>query len=63
VVPTVDGNDNFENRGGQDVVSGFRSLHTGGCQFLFCDGSVRFLAADIEPRVFVDMSTMMVGTR
>ncbi len=30
----------------------FWSLHPGGCEFLFCDGSVRFLKQTVTPQVF-----------
>jgi prepilin-type processing-associated H-X9-DG protein len=35
-----------------DTVGGFASLHPGGANFAFGDGSVRFLRQTIQPRVF-----------
>lgn len=58
VAPTVDGGDNVHNDGGRDWVSGFRSLHGEGCNFVFCDASVRFLRRSIDPAVFVAYSTI-----
>ncbi len=62
VTPTLDGNDpSGDNAGGQDWGSGFRSLHVGGCNFLFCDGGVRFLQRDVSPTVFRAVSTYLGG--
>jgi prepilin-type N-terminal cleavage/methylation domain-containing protein/prepilin-type processing-associated H-X9-DG protein len=35
----------------------FHSLHPAGCNFLFCDGSVRFIKDTVNPKVFSYLST------
>jgi prepilin-type N-terminal cleavage/methylation domain-containing protein/prepilin-type processing-associated H-X9-DG protein len=42
-------------------VDNFWSLHPGGCNFVFSDGSVRFLKETIDARVFSSLSTRAGG--
>jgi prepilin-type processing-associated H-X9-DG protein len=37
------------------------SLHPGGCNFVFCDGSVQFLKETIDAEVFSSLSTRAGG--
>jgi prepilin-type N-terminal cleavage/methylation domain-containing protein/prepilin-type processing-associated H-X9-DG protein len=42
-------------------VDDFHSLHAGGCNFAFCDGSIRFIKETINPQVFSYLATRNGG--
>jgi len=47
--------------GAYNVACGFKSLHPGGANFLMGDGSVHFLAEDIDYRLFNNLGTRASG--
>jgi prepilin-type N-terminal cleavage/methylation domain-containing protein/prepilin-type processing-associated H-X9-DG protein len=60
--PTIFGVDSSGmNTTGNDFVSGFRSVHTGGANFVLCDGSVRFIRQGTDATTYRALSTMSGG--
>jgi prepilin-type N-terminal cleavage/methylation domain-containing protein/prepilin-type processing-associated H-X9-DG protein len=59
--PSIIGNSNAYNLEGDHYVSGFRSVHPGGCNFLYADGSVHFVQQSIAPDVYRALSTYQGG--
>jgi prepilin-type N-terminal cleavage/methylation domain-containing protein/prepilin-type processing-associated H-X9-DG protein len=62
LAPSVWGSEPFgDNRTGRDWISGFRSRHAGGCNFVFADGGVRFIRDTVRPDVYRALSTYAGG--
>ncbi len=60
--PTIFGSDSSgANVSGRDFVSGFRSVHSGGANFVLCDGSVRFARQTLDPATYRALSTTAGG--
>jgi prepilin-type processing-associated H-X9-DG protein len=65
VLPAVSFHNGCTNSGTDpgtyDMISGFRSVHPGGCNFVFCDGSVHFILQSVAADTYRALSTMSGG--
>jgi prepilin-type processing-associated H-X9-DG protein len=48
-------------RTGEDGKYGFRSVHAGGCHFVFCDGSVKFVRQSIPTAAYQALGSRAGG--
>lgn len=59
--PSAPGTRTGETKGGGHVTSNFRSDHSGGCNFVFADGSVHFISDSIGMLPYQQLSTIAGG--
>lgn len=53
--------EDVDNEAHEDAVGGFASYHQGGGNFVFADGSVRFMTESIEPELFQNLGNRADG--
>ena len=60
-LPSATGTIGRQSSGGTHLTPNYRSDHSGGCNFLFADGSVHFLNEQIDMLTYQQLSTAMGG--
>ncbi|MFV2065692.1 MAG: H-X9-DG-CTERM domain-containing protein [Pirellulales bacterium] len=58
---SIDATPDENCRDADDRVRGFYSFHSRGANFVFADGSVQFVTADVAARVYIALSTIDSG--